>query len=105
MKLRMLAAALLRNLSDTTGKLTVVEDLHSAIGTDAFQSHHAGPAGFQLHQCGAQTGGLVTQFSQQLIAGHGTAQLCTCQTAASHDKLIEEKGTYYRLYTGAFELE
>lgn len=23
----------------------------------------------------------------------------------SHDKLIEEKGTYYRLYTGAFELE
>ena len=23
----------------------------------------------------------------------------------NHDKLIEEKGTYYRLYTGAFELE
>ena len=23
----------------------------------------------------------------------------------SHDKLIAEKGTYYRLYTGAFELE
>lgn len=23
----------------------------------------------------------------------------------SHDKLIEEKGVYYRLYTGAFELE
>ena len=23
----------------------------------------------------------------------------------SHQKLIEEKGTYYRLYTGAFELE
>ena len=22
-----------------------------------------------------------------------------------HDKLIQEKGTYYRLYTGAFELE
>ena len=23
----------------------------------------------------------------------------------SHEKLLEEKGTYYRLYTGAFELE
>ncbi|MBQ5323314.1 MAG: ATP-binding cassette domain-containing protein, partial [Oscillospiraceae bacterium] len=23
----------------------------------------------------------------------------------SHDKLIEQKGTYYRLYTGAFELD
>jgi ATP-binding cassette subfamily B protein len=23
----------------------------------------------------------------------------------SHESLIEEKGTYYRLYTGAFELE
>ena len=23
----------------------------------------------------------------------------------SHKKLIEEKGTYYRLYTGAFEME
>ena len=23
----------------------------------------------------------------------------------SHDKLIEEKGKYYQLYTGAFELE
>jgi len=23
----------------------------------------------------------------------------------SHDKLIEEKGVYYQLYTGAFELE
>ena len=23
----------------------------------------------------------------------------------SHDKLIADKGTYYKLYTGAFELE
>lgn len=23
----------------------------------------------------------------------------------SHEKLIEEKGTYYQLYTGAFELK
>jgi ATP-binding cassette, subfamily B, multidrug efflux pump len=23
----------------------------------------------------------------------------------SHDELIEQKGTYYQLYTGAFELE
>ena len=23
----------------------------------------------------------------------------------NHDKLIEQKGTYYRLYTGAFELD
>lgn len=23
----------------------------------------------------------------------------------SHEKLLEEKGTYYQLYTGAFELE
>lgn len=30
---------------------------------------------------------------------------CRIIERGSHEKLIAEKGTYYRLYTGAFELE
>ena len=32
---------------------------------------------------------------------HGSGPCDYC----SHEKLIEEKGKYYQLYTGAFELE
>ena len=35
-----------------------------------------------------------------MVLGHGRII-----ERGSHEKLIEEKGTYYRLYTGAFELE
>ena len=33
------------------------------------------------------------------------ATACRCFWYFDHEKLIAEKGTYYRLYTGAFELE
>ena len=39
-------------------------------------------------------------FRQIIVLDHGRII-----ERGSHDELIEQKGTYYQLYTGAFELE
>ena len=57
-----------------------------------FQSADPGPVGFQLDQCGAQTGAAMAHGTQQLIAGHGAAKLRACQAAAGNDQLITVQG-------------
>ena len=69
---------------------TVMQDLNAAIGTHALQTRNAAPTGFQLHQRRPKLGRPMPQLCQQLIAGHGTAQLCTCQAAAGYNQFVAE---------------
>ena len=59
-----------------------------AVGPDALQAYYAAPGGFQLHQRRPEPGAVVAETAQQLIAGHGAAQLGPRQPPAGDDEFV-----------------
>ena len=67
-------------------------DARSAIGPDTLQGRDTGPGCLHLDQGRAELGAFVSETAQELVAGHGAAQLGASQAAAGDDELVEFQG-------------
>ena len=69
---------------------------------DAFETGDARPIRFNLYQRGPQLGTVVPQTPQNLIAGHGAAQLAAGQTAAGNNQPLAAQLSLVRFQQEAF---